>query len=250
MPASINRPEIDLSDAIELNYQKYLLNVFMLIGLPVLVYFMIWEFTISRYFIGLILALMFVLVLCLFLVLNKPRYQTKRNQIYPYFLNTLFILFGLFLAYTIGVEGHVSRMLWVFLFTVLIFFALGAARALILASVLFFALLILDLYFPGKAQFLVREFKLRFYIAFMMVIITSFFFERLKKKYQLQLIENQQTLKESENRYRQAFEQLNDEMKQRRKAEEALKASEESYRALVQSMPALICRFLPDGTLP
>jgi two-component system cell cycle sensor histidine kinase/response regulator CckA len=249
MPASINRPEIGLYDSIELNYQKYLLNVLMLIGLPVLGYFTIWDLTISRYFVALILALMFFLILSLFLVLNASRYQAKRNQIYPYCLNAIFILFGLFLAYTIGVEGHVSRMLWVFLFTVLIFFALGAARALILASVLFFALLILDLYFPSKAQFLVREFKLRFYIAFMMVIITSFFFERLKKKYQLQLIENQQILKESENRYRQAFEQLNEEMKQRRKAEDALQASEESYRALVESMPALICRFLPDGTL-
>jgi two-component system cell cycle sensor histidine kinase/response regulator CckA len=249
MPASINRPEIGLYDSIELNYQKYLLNVLMLIGLPVLGYFTIWDLTISRYFVALILALMFFLILSLFLVLNASRYQAKRNQIYPYCLNAIFILFGLFLAYTIGVEGHVSRMLWVFLFTVLIFFALGAARALILASVLFFALLILDLYFPSKAQFLVREFKLRFYIAFMMVIITSFFFERLKKKYQLQLIENQQILKESENRYRQAFEQLNEEMKQRRKAEDALQASEESYRALVESMPALICRVLPDGTL-
>jgi two-component system cell cycle sensor histidine kinase/response regulator CckA len=249
MPASINRPEIGISDAIELNYQKYLLNVLMLIGLPILGCFTIWDLTISRYFVALILALMFFIILCLFLIINTPRYQAKRSQIYPYFLTTLFILFGLFLAYTIGVEGHVSRTLWVFLFTVLIFFALGAARALILASVLFFALLILDLYFPGEAQFLVREFKLRFYIAFMTVIITSFFFERLKKKYQLQLIENQQTLKESENRYREAFERLNDEMKQRRKAEEALKASEESYRALVESMPALICRFLPDGTL-
>ncbi len=249
MSASINRPEIGLSDSIELNYQKYLLNVLMLVGLPVLGYFTIWDLTISRYFVALILGLMFFLILCLFLIINKPSYQAKRSQIYPYFLTTLFILFGLFLAYTIGVEGHVSRTLWVFLFTVLIFFALGAARALILASVLFFALLILDLYFPGEAQFLVREFKLRFYIAFMTVIMTSFFFERLKKKYQLQLIENQQTLTESENRYRQAFEQLNDEMKQRRKAEEALKASEESYRALVENMPALICRFLPDGTL-
>jgi hypothetical protein len=156
MPASINRPEIGISDAIELNYQKYLLNVLMLIGLPILGCFTIWDLTISRYFVALILALMFFIILCLFLIINTPRYQAKRSQIYPYFLTTLFILFGLFLAYTIGVEGHVSRTLWVFLFTVLIFFALGAARALILASVLFFALLILDLYFPGEAQFLVR----------------------------------------------------------------------------------------------
>ena len=249
MPASIHRAEVDLSDSIELNYQKYLVNVFMLIGLPILGYFIIYDFIIGRYWIGLILALMFFLILGLFMILNSSGNQTKRTRIYPYFINFLFILFGLFLAYTIGVEGNVSRMPWAFLFTVLIFFALGAARALIWASVLFLILLILELYFPGKAQFLAREFKLRFYIAFMLVIMTSFFLERLKKKYQLELIENQQTLKESENRFREAFDRLNNEMKQRRKAEEALKASEENYRALVETMPALICRFLPDGTL-
>jgi len=249
MSSSTNRPETDLPASIELNYQKYLMNVLMLIGLPVLGYFMIYDFISSRYFIGLILALMFFLILCLFVIINKPGYQVKKSRVYPYFLNILAILFGLFLAYTIGVEGNISRMPWVFLFTVLMFFALGAARALVWSSVLFFGLLILELYFPGQSQFLVREFKLRFYIAVMLVIMTSFFFERLKKKYQLQLIENQRSLKESENRYREAFDRLNDEMKQRRIAEEALQASEEKYRALVESMPALICRFLPDGTL-
>ena len=48
----------------------------------------------------------------------------------------------------------------------------------------------------------------------------SFFFERLKKKYQLALIDNQRTLKESEKRHREAFEQLDDEMNEHRRTEE------------------------------
>ncbi len=36
---------------------------------------------------------------------------------------------------------------------------------------------------------------------------------------------------------------------ERKRAEEALEASEERYRAVVEDMPALVCRFLPDGTL-
>jgi two-component system cell cycle sensor histidine kinase/response regulator CckA len=249
MSASVNRQEVGLPESIELNFQKYLMNVFMLVGLPALGYFMIYDFIIGRYFVGLILALMFFLVVGLFVIVNRTGSQTRVSRIYSFSLNILFILFGLFLAYTIGIEGDVSRMPWAFLFSVMIFFALGAARALLWASLLFFALLALEIYLPGKGQFLVREIKLRFYIGFMLVIMASFFFERLKKKYQLQLIENQQTLKESENRYREAYDRLNDEMHQRRKAEEALQASEENYRALVENLPALICRFLPDGTL-
>ena len=109
--------------------------------------------------------------------------------------------------------------------------------------------MVLELYVSSKESLIISEFKLRFYIAFLVVIVASFFFERLKKKYQLELIDNQRTLKESENRYREAFEQLDDEMKERRRVEEALRESEESSRALVENMQALICRFLPDGTL-
>lgn len=36
---------------------------------------------------------------------------------------------------------------------------------------------------------------------------------------------------------------------ERKKAEKALISSEERYRSLVQDMPVLVCRFLPDGTL-
>jgi PAS domain S-box-containing protein len=36
---------------------------------------------------------------------------------------------------------------------------------------------------------------------------------------------------------------------QERETEEALRRSEESYRLVVEDMPALICRFLPDGSL-
>jgi len=120
---------------------------------------------------------------------------------------------------------------------------------LLWVSVLFCALMVLELYVSSNESLVISEFKLRFYIAFMVVIVASFFFERLKKKYQLELIDNQRTLKESENRYREAFEQRNDGMKERRRIEDALQESEKNYRALVEDMQALICRFLPDGTL-
>jgi len=249
MASFIGRDAASLPDFMELQYQKYLVNVFMIIGLPVLGIFMIYDLVIGRYLIGTVLVMMFVLLLCLFIAINRPGYKTKESQIYPYFLNLLFLLFGFFIAYTVGVEGSFSRMPWAFLFTVLVFFALGAARALLWVSALFCTLLVLELYVKGNEILVVSELKLRFYIVFLLVIVASFFFERLKKKYQLELIDNQRTLAASENRYREAFEQLNDEMKERRRVETALKDSEESYRALVETMPALICRFLPDGTL-
>jgi PAS domain S-box-containing protein len=249
MASLISRERVNHPDSMELNNQKYLVNVSMLVGLPVLGFFMVYDFIIGRYLIATILLLMFVLLLCLFVAINKSGYKTKDSRLFPYFSTSLFLLFGFFIAYTVGVEGNLSRMPWVFLFTVLLFFAMRAARALVWVSVLFCVLLVLELYVSGNERLVASEFKLRFYIAFMLVIVASFFFERLKKKYQFELIENQRTLKESENRYREAFEKLNDEMTVRRRIEDALQESEKNYRALVENMQALICRFLPDGTL-
>jgi two-component system cell cycle sensor histidine kinase/response regulator CckA len=249
MAPFISRDVANLADSMELHYQKYLVNVFMIIGLPVLGIFTVYDFIIGRYLIGTVLFLMFALVLWLFVAINRLGYNSKKSRIYPYFLNILFILFGFFTAYTVGVEGNLSRMPWVFLFTVLVFFALGAARALLLVSILFCALLVLEFYFGGNAHFNISEFKLRFYIAFMLVIVASFFFERLKKKYQLELINNQQTLKESENRYREAYEQLNDEMKERKQAEVALRESEQRFRELAELMPETIFEMDLEGKL-
>jgi PAS domain S-box-containing protein len=229
-----SQDDVNLPDSMELSYQRYLVKVSMLVGLPVLSYFMIYDFIIGRYLIAVVLTVMLATILGLFVVINKASYQAKKSQIYNYSLYSLFILFGFFLVYTIGIEGNLSRMPWAFLFTVMVFFALGASRALIWVSVLFFTLLILELIISGNERLSVQEFKVRFYIAFMLVIVTSFFFERLKKGYQLELMKNQQTLKESENRYREAFEQLEDEMKERRRAEENLRKSEERFREMAE----------------
>ena len=244
-----SQDDMNLPDSIELDYQRYLVKVCMLVGIPVLGYFMIYDLIIGRYLVALVLIVMFVLLVGLFVVINKPGYKSKESQIYSYFVNSLFVLYAFFLAYTIGIEGNLSRMPWAFLFTVIVFFALGATRALIWVSVVFFSMLILELIISGNDHLSVQEFKVRFYIAFMLVIVTSFFFERLKKGYQLELIKNQQTLKESENRYREAFEQLNDEMKERRRAEAALKESEERFRELAEMMPETVFEVDLEGKL-
>jgi two-component system cell cycle sensor histidine kinase/response regulator CckA len=44
-------------------------------------------------------------------------------------------------------------------------------------------------------------------------------------------------------------EQLKAEIKERKQAEKELRGSKERYRAVVEDMPAMICRFMPDGIL-
>ena len=249
MDPLITQADENISDTIELSYQQYLVKVCMLVGLPVLSFFTIYDIFMGRYLVGFILFFMLSAIIGLFLLIRKPNYKAKENLIYQYFLKTLFILFGFYLIYTIGIEGKLSRIPWVFLYPVMVFFALEATKALVWVSILYLVLLGLELFMLPDEHLNIEALKVRFYIALTAFIIASFFFERLKRKYRLALINNQQILRESERRYRKAYEQLDTEMKERHRAQGALKESEEYYRVLVEDMPALICRFLPDGTL-
>ena len=46
-----------------------------------------------------------------------------------------------------------------------------------------------------------------------------------------------------------AFQGLLSDITKQKKAEDALRASEARYRAIVEDQAELVCRFLPDGTL-
>jgi two-component system cell cycle sensor histidine kinase/response regulator CckA len=198
------------SYAVELSYRRYLVRVCMVLGLPTLGFYSIYDLFTARYFVGLLLLLMFLTIIGLFFLLRRPGYRAKEDLFYQYFLTMLFITFGFYVAYVIGVEGKLSRIPWSYLFPVVVFFALGQKSALIWVSMLFLALLILGLNFPLHQPLLIHDLKLRFYISFIMVILASFFFERLKRQYQEELIANQQSLQESREEYKLLIENAND----------------------------------------
>ncbi len=242
MAALFSRNEAEPLDDMEAHYQKYLVDVFMLIGIPILGVFIIYDFIIGRYLVGFVLTLMLLILLSLFTITKKSNHKTKSNRIYKYFITVFFILFGLFLVYTIGLEGHISRTPWAFLYAVIIFFAFGATKGLIWNSVLFLILLLLTLN-SSPETLPAQGLKIRFFMAYLLVIVASFFFERLKRKYQLQLVENQQSLKESENRYRKAFEQLNQEINGRQRAEQEFQQIEGRFREMADNIREVFWMF-------
>ena len=209
-----NNFDEDISAAIELNYRRYLIKVLMVVALPTLIAFSIRVFLLEKYFVGLILSSMVVILVGLFFYVRKPRIESRENLIYESFLTVLFILYGLFLVYRIGYDGDLSRIPWAYVFPVIVFFALGTLRAFLWVIILLLALLSMDFLFAANKHVVLDELNFRFYMSFLLVILASFFFERIKRKYQKDLIENQQTLVESEKRSREALDRLKEEVKE------------------------------------
>ena len=235
MAPFFSQDEVKIPDAMESRYQRYLVRVCLLIGIPVLIYFMIYDFIIGRYLVAFVLASMFLILIGLFLITKKSSYKASENRNYNYYITCFFILFGFYLTYSIGFEGNIDRMPWAFLFAILVFFAFGATKGIIWTSVLYMILLFFEITMHSD-NLLTQGIKIRFYLVLPLMIIATFFFERLKKKYQLQLIENQASLKKSENRYRKAFEQLKDETKERQRAEQDFQQIENRFREMAENI--------------
>jgi PAS domain S-box-containing protein len=79
-----------------------------------------------------------------------------------------------------------------------------------------------------------QELKYRFLISFFVVSMLSLCLQHGFRYAQQRLLNHQRRLEESENRYRQAYEQLNTQMQERKQAHEALQRSEEEAKRLSQ----------------
>jgi signal transduction histidine kinase len=149
---------------------------------------------------------------------------------------TYAILFRLFIAaagiallYEIGLRSNFSRIGWCYLFPLLVFFAVRTWEGIIWVSIFYGVLAssILNFDLEQITLFQLQELRYRFLISFFLVCILSLLLEHGFRHAQQKLLNHQRNLEESENRYRQAYEQLNTEMQERKQAEEALREKTE-----------------------
>lgn len=70
----------------EAHYPRYLVKVGMLVGIPVLGCFTVYDLIIGRYLVASILALMFLIRVALFIITKQPSYKAQKSQIYTCFM--------------------------------------------------------------------------------------------------------------------------------------------------------------------
>ena len=204
----------------------------------------------------------FVLIVAAVLIFNQLRLRKSRNYIYTIYCGIFIIAAYFFYALVTGGVNN-TGYLWYFTFPLFTLFLLGTKRGsvatliLLLLSVLFFAI---DTIPPFLTTY-TTDFKIRFVVSFLVVFTYSYLFEALREKARLRLsLRNTELteivieLEEKEDELRKAQDQLEErveertaeivkanqelqaEINERRRAEDALRESEEKYRTILESI--------------
>jgi PAS domain S-box-containing protein len=191
-----------------------------------------------------------ILILLGFVIMRRIE-EKSEYRIYSVLFRLFFAGMGVSLIYDIGFQSNFSRIEWCYIYPVLVFLAVGLKEGAIWVSIFYgiIAFLILNFDLQGVSLFQIQELRSRFLVSFFAVCILSLFLEQGFRRAQQRLLHHQHILKESENRYRQAYEQLNIEMQERKRADEALLNAAQQWRTTFDGISDMVCLLDPGGKI-
>ncbi|SHO49545.1 GGDEF domain-containing protein [Desulfopila aestuarii] len=205
--------------------------IFCLTGLPVMLAFGLYNIATANYTLSLVIFTSYAGLLAgLYLLYRRiaPRAVYRVNS----------LLFLLLLLYMVAIGGNDgSKSLWCFVFPLVAFFLLGTREGTLWNSLLFliYQLISWNPYKVGWFHKYHGEYSIRFSLAFLCVATITYFYEHYRFTYRTRI--------EEQNR------QLNNEIKDRTRAETALRISEEKYKAIYLQAAEGIIVMNPQGNV-
>lgn len=223
--------------------KRSVVRISVYIGMPLIGTLAVYNLLKGNVLMALLTGSMFLVVILFGLVIRKSTDEKLEYKGYSIFLRLFIALVGTAILYKIGFESGFSRIGWCYVYPLLVFFAVGLTEGIVWIFVFYgiLAFFVLSFDLQTITLFELQELKYRFLVSFFVICLISIFLEHGFRHAQQRLLKHQRTLEESENRYRQAYEQLITQMQTRKQAEEALRESEDRYRDLVEYSQYLIC---------
>jgi len=221
-------PDVDQSRL--MNRQKRsVVRVSLYVGMPLLSVMAIYNLARGNHFSSILICVMLLIVILFGFVTRRKIDEKFEYKIYSVLFGIFVAGVGIALLCEIGLRSNFSRIGWCYLFPLLIFFVVRTREGIIWVSVFYGVLAFLILRFDLQkiTLFQLQELRYRFLISFFVACTLSLLLEHGFRHAQQRLLNHQRNLKESEIRYRQAYEQLNAEMQERKQVEEALREKTE-----------------------
>ncbi len=206
------------------------------IGIPVLCALTLFNVTNGDHFATFLTGLDLLIVVLLGLMTKRKTDEEFNYKIYSILFRLFVAVIGIAILYHIGFQSSFCQIEWSYIYPILLFFAVGSTEGMIWVFVFYGILAFFMLNFDPQRITLydLQEFRYHFLASFFVVSMLSLSLQQAFRYAQERLLNHQRNLKESENRYRQAYEQLNTQMQERKQAEEALQRSEEGAKMLAQ----------------
>jgi PAS domain S-box-containing protein len=232
-------------------HKRSVVKIGLFIGIPLVAALAIKNLTKGTYSTAFLNCAMFLIMVVLYYLTTWRIDEKSEYKIYSILFRLFAAAVGVSLLYEIGFLSNFSRIEWSYIYPILVFFAVGVSEGMIWVSVFYGILALFILNFDLRRITLseIQELRYRFLISFFVVSILSLFLEHAFRRVEQRLFNHQRNLRESENRYRQAYEQLNTQMEERKQAEKALRENEDRYRDLVEYSQYLICTHDLQGQL-